>query len=63
MTVLLARDLGSMPDQEAGKAGELVICREYLDDEFFGNELAAGSVLIQSAWLVKFKDNTAVSSC
>jgi hypothetical protein len=42
MAVLLARLLRTVADQEAGRAGELIVClRNDLNDEPFGDELAA----------------------
>lgn len=58
MTVLFAGDLGPVPDQEAGKAGEFVVgLRNDLDDQLLGDELASGALLVKTVCLIEFKDH------
>jgi hypothetical protein len=61
VAVLLSGDLGAVPDQEAGVAGELVLgLRDDLDGQLLGDELAARDAgAVQAVGLVEFLDDAA----
>jgi hypothetical protein len=61
VSVLFARNLGPVPDQEAGVAGEFVLTlRDYLDDQFLGDELAAGDDgIVQGIRFIQLADDAA----
>jgi hypothetical protein len=61
MAVLLAGELGAVPDEEAGVAREFVILfRDDVDDEFFGDEFAAGDTdAVHVVGLVQVADDAA----
>jgi hypothetical protein len=61
VSVLLPRDLGPVPDQETGPAGEFVIgLRDNLDDQFLGNELTAWDVEpVQPVGLIELQNDGA----
>lgn len=61
MSVTFTGQLGPVPDQEAGVAGELVRSLGYdLDDELFRDDLSArGEAFVKGVGLVKFGDDTA----
>jgi hypothetical protein len=63
--VLLAGNLGPVPDQEAGIAGELVVgLWDDLNGQLLGDELAAGDTgAVQAVGLVEFQDDAAGVGC
>ncbi len=60
MAVALACQLGPVPDQETGIAGEFIgALRDDLDDEFVGDDFSAGrQSFIKSVGFVQFGDDT-----
>jgi hypothetical protein len=62
---LLPGNLGPVPDQEAGVAGELVLgLRDDLDDQLLGDELAAGDTMpVQAVGFIEFQDDAAGVRC
>jgi len=61
VSVLFTCDLGPVPDQETGVAGEFVLRLGYdLDDQFLGDELSArGDGAVQGVSLVQLPDDAA----
>jgi hypothetical protein len=60
VAVLFPGDLRPVPDEETRETGELVLGLGHdLNHKLFGDELAAGSLLVQTVGLVKFKNNAA----
>src|SRR3954447_18139113 len=65
VSILFARELGPVPDQETGIAGELVLgLGNDLNDQFLGDKLTArGHCIIQRIGLVQLTDHAAGIWC
>ena len=61
VAVLFACNLGPVPDQEAGVAGEFVLrLRDDLHDEFLGDNFPArADRIVKSVGFIQFSDNAA----
>lgn len=61
LAVVFTGELGTVPDQEAGCAGELVLAlRDDLDDEFLRDDFPAGrQAFVEGVGFVQLGDNAA----
>ena len=61
VAVFLSRDLGAVADEEAGGAGELIVCLgDHVDDEFFAGEVGAGEFdAVNGVCFVQFQHDAA----
>jgi hypothetical protein len=65
VSIFLPCNLGPVPHQEAGVAGELVVCLgNDLHDQFLGDKLASRNAgAIQPIGLIEFEDDAACVRC